>query len=294
MKGNTMWSEMRISDDLRELGLREGMSALVHVSLDALGPVEGGSEALVRAFRSVLGGSGTVLVPTFTTGAVDPDEWDNAPSDAGERERLRQLIEPFDVTATPADREQEGLFGETVRAHPDALRSDHPLVSFAALGPNAEFLTRHAPFHYPLGSESPLARLHQLDGVVVLIGLHQRANHSLHLAEVWAEVPYIHRSLSLKTGQMAWSVMKGRPECSEGFERIEPLLNQSRILRRGYVGNAESRFMRQRALISMGVAILQGDATSLLCTRPDCRWCILARKQSEPTRSGIRPTEERL
>lgn len=287
-----MWTEERLAGDLRELGLREGASVLVHLSMDAIGPIEGGEETLLRAFRSVLGETGTLLVPTFSYTSVDPADWETPPAASEDLERMRGLIEPFDLQETPADPEKTSLFSETVRRQPDALRSDHPLVSFSAIGANAEFLTRHVPFHYPLGSESPLARLHQLDGLVLLIGVKHRDNSSLHMAEVWAEVPYVHRARSLKSGPGAWSVMKGSPECSEGFDRIESLLHQSRILRRGYVGNAPTQVMRQRAMVSMGVAMLQGDATSLLCSRPDCRWCTLARKQSEPTRGRVSFSQE--
>jgi len=51
-----------------------------------------------------------------------------------------------------------------------------------------------------------------------------------------------------------------------------------RATRRGYVGNAPSQLMRQRQAISMAVAMLQGDAASLLCDDPACAVCNIARK----------------
>jgi aminoglycoside N3'-acetyltransferase len=165
-----------------------------------------------------------------------------------------------------------------VRQQPDALRSHHPVVSFAAIGANAAFLTENVPFHYPLGSESPLARLNQLDGWVLLIGVGHKVNSSLHLAEVWAEAPYIHRSARLKTAPGRFTTMQGSPECSAGFSKIEKVLRQGRLLREGYVGNAPSQLMRQRQLVSMAVAILRGDPSSLLCDNEACPWCSVARK----------------
>ncbi len=273
-----MWTEAQLIEDLQEIGLREGVTVLAHTSLRAVGKIEGGAETLLRAFRAVLGSTGTLMTPTFTYDHIDPEGWANPPTSSEEMERLRALIPLFDVDSTPADPHWIGAFPEVVRRQPDACRSNHPIVSFAAIGANAQFLTKRVPFHYPLGSDSPLARLHQVDGYVLLIGVSHSTNSSVHLAEVWAESPYVHRSVTLKTGRDAWTVMKGSPECSEGFGKLEALLRQSRVLRQSYIGNAPSQFMRQRALVSMAIAVLQGNGAGLLCDRPDCRWCSVARK----------------
>src|SRR5579884_2718360 len=180
-----MWTEDQLVEDLKDLGLPEGASVLAHTSLRAIGPIDGGAETLVRAFRRVLGPDGTLLVPTFTFDSCDPADWRNPPASMEEVESLRALLPVFDVETTPADAHWMGVFPEIVRQQPDALRSDHPVVSFAAIGPNAAFLTENVPFHYPLGSESPLARLNQLDGWVLLMGVGHTVNRSLHLAEVW-------------------------------------------------------------------------------------------------------------
>jgi aminoglycoside 3-N-acetyltransferase len=273
-----MWTEAQLSEDLRELGLAEGDSVLVHSSLRAIGPIEGGAETLVRAFRQALGPTGTLIVPTFTFDHSDPAGWNEPPATLEALKKARAAVTVFDVKTSPAHTNWIGVFPEIVRQQPDAHRSDHPVVSFAAVGANAEFLTQNAPFHYPLGSESPIARLHQLGGKILLLGVGHKSNSALHLAEVWANVPYIHRSVKLKTGPRAWTVMRGSPECSEGFGKIEPLLRQSRILKSGYIGNAPSQLMRVRQLISMAIALLQGDGAALLCDYPECRWCSVARK----------------
>src|SRR5581483_373528 len=267
-----MWTESQLVEDLRDLGLTEGASVLVHSSLRAIGKMEQGAETLVRAFRRVLGPSGTLMVPTFTFDHSDPAGWRHPPTSPAELERLRAEAPVFDPETSPTEVRWMGVFPEVVRKQPDAKRSHHPVVSFAAVGANAEFLTQNAPFHYPLGSESPIARLHQLGGKILLLGVGHKSNSALHLAEVWANVPYIHRSVKLKTGPRAWTVMHGSPECSEGFGKIEPLLRQSRILKSGYIGNAPSQLMRVRQLISMAIALLQGDGAALLCDYPECRW----------------------
>jgi aminoglycoside 3-N-acetyltransferase len=278
-----MWKMEQLIADLQDLGLSEGAAVLVHASMRAVGPVEGGAETLVKAFQQVLGPEGTLLVPAFTPDHGDPAEWRTPPETPEALERLRAETPVFDLRTTPADAASIGVFPEIVRRFPEAQRSYHPVVSFAALGASAAFLTQNAPFHYPLGSESPLARLHQLNGWVLLIGVGHEVNSSLHLAEVWADVPYIHRTSTIRTGQNRWSEMQGSPECSDGFGKIEPLLRQARLLRRGYIGNAPSQLMRQREVISMAVAMLKGAGDSLLCNDLNCPWCRVARKYTAET-----------
>lgn len=271
-----MWQDAKLVEDLQALGLREGDDLLVHVSLRAIGKIEGGAETLLNVLREVLGEQGTLLVPAFTIGFTDPAEWRDLPEEV--LENYRDVIPVFDAEETPVDVETMGIFPEIVRLHQDSIRSDHPVYSFAALGPRAGFYTQNQPFHFPLGSDSPLARLHQMNGYVLLIGVDHAVNSSLHLSEVWSNVPYLHRSARVKTSQDRWTKMEGSPACSQGFGKIELVLRQARIIRRGNVGNAPCQLMRQRELISMGVAMLQGASDSLLCDDPYCPWCKLARK----------------
>ncbi|HLK60444.1 MAG TPA: AAC(3) family N-acetyltransferase [Chthonomonadaceae bacterium] len=279
-----MWSEKQLAEDLRDLGLPAGASVLAHTSLRAIGPIENGPKGLVRAFREALGPEGTLMVPTFTGERRDPAERPAPPETPEALERARAAVPVFDVDASPSDVRNMSVFTEAVRRQSDAMRSAHPTLSFAAIGANAALFTQNVPFHYPLGSESPPARLHQADGWVLLLGVGQGANTSIHLAEIWANVPYIHRNARVKTGPEEWTTMQGSPECSAGFPKIEPVMRQARLLRRGYVGNAPSMLMKQRELVSMAVAMLQGRGDSLLCDNPECYWCALARKYAAETR----------
>ena len=239
-----MWTRQQLVDDLKDIGTPTGTVVLVHACLEAIGPIEGGAETLVAAFQEVLGSEGTLLVPAFGLNAEVP---------TGSSE-----------------------FAVTVRRQPGAAQSDHPAFSFAAIGKDAEALTAHVPFHYPFGSDGSLARLHRRNGWILLIGIGHIGNLSLHLAEIWANVPYIHRSAQITTASGEETTMLGSPECSAGFAKIEPLLRQSRILRRGTIGNAASQLMRQQQAVSMAVAMLQGSPSALLCDDATCRSCTLA------------------
>ena len=56
----------KIKEDLSALGLRKGDAVLVHSSFKSMGAVEGGIATFVEAILSVLGDTGTLIVPTLT------------------------------------------------------------------------------------------------------------------------------------------------------------------------------------------------------------------------------------
>jgi len=109
----------------------------------------------VKAFQQILGPQGTLMVPAFTPNLGDPAEWRSPPETPEELSGLRTEAPVFDARSTPVDTPSIGFFAEVVRCLPQAQRSEHPVVSFAASGANASFLTQNVPFHYPLGFGKP-------------------------------------------------------------------------------------------------------------------------------------------
>ena len=281
-----MWTQRQLAEDLKGIGLPSGSLVLAHVALETIGPIEGGPETLVAALRETLGPAGTLLVPTF--GSISEERSMQQPLNGGDmpHDAAHYGTPPrFSALAPSFSYEIDG-FADTVSRQFGAFRSSHPTLSFTALGAEADALTSHVPFHFPLGSEGPLARLHARNGWILLIGLGHSANLSLRLAEIWANVPYVHRSAPTLTGSEEETVMLGNPECSAGFVKIEPLLRQSRILRRGYIGNAECQLMRQQQTVSMAVAMLHGSPAALLCEDEACRSCLLARRLTAEQTTG--------
>ena len=66
LSSRTPVTRRRLAADLRELGLREGATAMVHNSMRSLGWVVGGSQAVVEALLDCLGPAGTLCVPSRT------------------------------------------------------------------------------------------------------------------------------------------------------------------------------------------------------------------------------------
>ncbi|SLV58649.1 aminoglycoside acetyltransferase [Klebsiella pneumoniae] len=56
-----MHTRKAITEAIRKLGVQTGDLLMVHASLKAIGPVEGGAETVVAALRSAVGPTGTVM-----------------------------------------------------------------------------------------------------------------------------------------------------------------------------------------------------------------------------------------
>src|SRR3954468_2885920 len=138
---------------------------MVHASLRAIGPVEGGAAGVVAALDDAVGSEGSVLM---TIGARDDWAWVNGSPEA-ERPALLAAAEPFDAAVTPSDPEV-GVLAEVFRTTPGTLVSDHPEGRFAGRGPRAGALVADVPWDDYYGPGSPLARLVEHGGKVLRPG----------------------------------------------------------------------------------------------------------------------------
>ncbi|MFC9684553.1 aminoglycoside N(3)-acetyltransferase [Streptomyces sp. NPDC056948] len=176
--------EETLTEEFRALGIGPGGALLTHSSLRSLGPVRGESRAVVRALRAALGPEGTLVVPAFTPENSDTSRaYRQRIQGCTEQqvEELRRAMPPYDPRRTPAP--SMGRLAEEVRTLPEALRSDHPQTSFAAVGPLARMIVSdHAPDCH-LGERSPLARLYKEGAKVLLLGVGFASCTAFHLAE---------------------------------------------------------------------------------------------------------------
>ena len=236
--------------DLRALGLSAGDTVLVHSSARSLGFVVGGAQAVVQALLDVLGPDGTLVVPAHTPDNCDPAGWSNPPVPQAWWPAIREQAPGFDRARTPS--RWIGVIAETVRTWPGAVRSDHPQVSFAALGRRAAEVTDGHQLDDALGERSPLGAIYRLDGKVLLLGCDHDSNTSLHLAEWRQQSPprgVIGASVRRPDGTSEWISWMDVLENSDDFEWIGAAFESAVGLSAGRVGDAAARLMPQRALV---------------------------------------------
>jgi aminoglycoside N3'-acetyltransferase len=250
-------SRAEVADQVRRLGVEDGAVLLVHTSFRATRPVERGPVGLIEALRDALGPSGTLVMPSWSG---DDDA----------------LFDPLTSPTPPS----LGVVADTFWRLPGVLRSNH-CQAFAAAGPEAARVTSDPlplPPHIP---ESPVGRVHDLDGRVLLLGVGHDADTTLHLAELLAGVPY-------RVPSYCTVLQDGRPvrihygendHCCERFAFADEWLRARGLQSEGRVGHAHARLARARDIVDVALERLARDP--LLFLHPPgagCEECDRARR----------------
>jgi aminoglycoside 3-N-acetyltransferase len=234
-----------ITLELRRLGLRAGDLVMAHSSLKSFGYVAGGAEAVVEGLLAAVAPGGTLLVPTFNHGTAAV----------------------FDPRVT---RSGSGAVTEAVRLRPEAVRSLHPSHPYAAIGPRAQELTAG---HLEVGTfdpRSPLGKLADWGGWIVLLGVGMWANTCVHIGEVAYGVHCLgyerERSLVRIDGEVhavRTTLWRADGHCHVEGEPIDARLRARDLVVDGKIGNAPVHLMRGRAVV---------ETTAELCAEvcPGC------------------------
>lgn len=239
----------------KEIGVQKGQVIMVHTSLSSLGYVCGGAQSVIEALLESVGDEGTILMPTQSWKNLDPEtgvywqepeEWWPV---------IREYIPAYDKRITPTN--TMGAVPEMFRQWPGTLRSDHPARSVAAWGRYAQYLTENHDLSDIFGDGSPIGRLYELDGLVLLIGVGYDKNTSLHLADVRAEYPGRHTVMESSViqleGKRIWKSYETLAVDGKDFSAIGEAFEQTGQVRHVSLGNAVLSMMSQRALVDFAV-----------------------------------------
>lgn len=233
----------------KKVGLKRGDIVLVHNSFKSFGGVEGGPETVIRSLLKVLGEEGTLIMPTFTFSFCD-----------GFNKTGRGL---FDVDETPSEM---GVMTEMVRKMPKALRSLNPIYSVAALGARAKELTAVCDKDV-FGKRSFFAKLRELDGKIIIIGLnYNRAMTFFHYVEQMEGCNYRHAKDfygEIKVGKTVrtdtFTMAVRNDGISTDVDRMGEKLEKSGIVKKTTIGQSEIKLLRSQDVYKITAREMKKD-----------------------------------
>lgn len=250
-------TEETLVTELSSLGVQPGSCLLVHTSLSSLGWVSGGAITVIRALQEVVRTYGTIIMPAHSGDYSDPALWENPPVPEPWWPKIRDSMPAFDPEVSPT--RGIGIVAERFRTFPDVVRSNHPHVSFSGWGERAiEILSNHQ-LEDSLGENSPLARIYDADGQVLLLGAGFNSNTSFHLSEYRAEYSARERvtlgAPVIVEGHRRWKNFSDVNYNSDDFGEIGKafLKSHKQQVKVGKVGMATAHLFDQRAAVDYAV-----------------------------------------
>ncbi|ADU32154.1 aminoglycoside N(3)-acetyltransferase [Evansella cellulosilytica] len=250
-------SKQTIKQGFNELGLTEGSTVLVHSSLKSFGYVEGGAITVIESLLETVGPEGNVIVPTLT----------------GEASDSKETPPQFDVSTTPC---WTGVIPETFRNLPEARRSLHPTHSVAVIGSKKhELVSGHETSHSPCDKTSPYYKNAMEHGYIMLIGVDQESNTTIHTCEEIAQVPY-HLQKETTTSEIideaggkitVKNKLHDWTKPPTNFNKLDALFESKGIMTKQKIGNATTRLINANSMLQLTLELLTKDPHYMLTSR---------------------------
>ena len=131
------------------------------------------------------------------------------------------------------------------------------MYTFAAWGKHAEFIIKNHELTADLGEDSPLARIYELNGKILLVGVSHENNSSLHLAEYRSDYPgkqyKLNGSAMLIDNERNWVQWKELDLNIDDFEQLGKDFETKIDYNPGKVGLAETRLLSQRGIVDFAI-----------------------------------------
>jgi aminoglycoside 3-N-acetyltransferase len=237
--------------DFSACGIQEGDHIIVHSSLKSLGWVIGGAETVIRVLLDLVGRKGTLMMPAQTWKNLDPSKGVHWEQPEEWWPEIRKHWPAFDKEVTPVI--GMGIIPEMFRTWPGTKRSSHPARSFCANGALADELVAEHDLSNIFGIGSPLHKLYNAKGKILLIGVGHNKNTSLHLSEYLSNHPgkkYCTEASAIKVhGKREWVEYTTLDVQDDDFQTLGEEYEKSFATKVFKVAEAHVRYIPQVQLV---------------------------------------------
>jgi aminoglycoside 3-N-acetyltransferase len=164
----------------KQIGIAKTDVLCVHTSMSSIGFISGGPQAVVSALLDTVS-EGTILMPAHSGDFSDPAQWENPPVPKEWFDTIYENMPAFDVEKSYL--RGMGRVAEQFFSLKNTLRSNHPQTSFCAYGKQAHYYTKDHTLTPMFGLQTPLGKLYQHGGKILLLGVGFERCTALHVAE---------------------------------------------------------------------------------------------------------------
>jgi len=168
------------------------------------------------------------------------------------------------------------------------IKSIHPVHSVSAMGARARYLTKdHDKMPTACGKGTPFGKLVDLGGYILLMGVDQDRNTTLHTAEDYADLPYLSEKEFKyvdENGVEKTIVLKRFPGPHRNFIGMDRIFLEKKIMNIERIGNAMVRLIDAKKMIRVCLDELKKNPAAFLCENPNCADCVMQRGKIKEAR----------
>jgi len=245
-----------LKEHFMNLGIRKDDTLVVHCALSKLGFVIGGVQALLEALLETVS-EGTIIMPAHSGDNSNPEEFEHPPLPDAWIPIFKEHMPAFNKDTSPL--RGMGKLAMQFFAMKGTLRSNHPVVSFTARGKHAATITADHPLTPMFGMDSPLGRVYEMGGKLLLLGPGFENLTALHLSEIKSgKLKKVKEETSMiKDGVRQWVVYEDYAYDENDFTEVGKRLLKTPIVKTHTIGLADVHLMDAKATIDKAAAIIK-------------------------------------
>ena len=246
-----MHTKISLTEDFRNLGIKQDDNVLIHSSMKSIGAVDGGADTVLDVFCGYLAEHGNIALPSHS--------WDS----------INDEHNIFDPAKEPTC---VGVLTEMFRKRAGVLRSFHPTHSIAIMGKDAEyFVEGEYLIDTPCGRAGCWGKLLDMDFKIMFLGCGTECNTYIHGIEEWLDVPdrltahYHQFKIVMPDGSLFDRPMirhhnsTGR-DISSNYDKILPYLQERGLVVTGKFGDADCYIERAADIYGVAAELIRGNA----------------------------------
>lgn len=269
---HSMNTKDTLTAQLLNLGLKANDIIMLHASMRAIGRVES-PDSITQAIMEAIRPDGTLMM--YVGCESKYEAVGRGKISASEERIILEQCPAFDPDTAIA-RPDYGILAECFRCSPGVTCSSNPGARMAALGAKARWLIANHSLNYGYGAESPLAKLYESGGKLLLLGSDLDQVTILHYAEHIA--PIQNKRIArfkvplLQNGSREWVDVE-EYDTSIGIRRwpeqffatiLDSYLKEHHVYPEK-VGKADSYLIDVKSLVDLAVQIFVKAAESYSC-----------------------------